>query len=49
MALPSLLVFELVLLDFLRELDAGDHYRRIAESFEPEHRPNPLFHPPTAR
>src|SRR5262245_59887225 len=37
---------ELVLLDLLREFDAGDHPRRIPESFEPGHRPNPLFHSP---
>ena len=35
---------ELLLLDLLREFDAGDHYRRIRESLESQHRADPLFH-----
>jgi hypothetical protein len=35
---------ELALLDLLRQLDAANGDRRVVESFEPQHRPNPLFH-----
>src|SRR5215472_11325350 len=34
------------LLDLLRQLDSADRDPRIVESFEPEHRPDPLFHSP---
>ena len=32
------------LLDFLRQLNSADRDHCILESFEPEHRPDPLFH-----
>jgi hypothetical protein len=37
---------ELALLDLLRQLDSADGDRRVVESFEPEHRPDPLFDSP---
>src|ERR1700693_2547104 len=46
LATPEPPGLELALLDLLRQLDSADGDRRVVESFEPEHRPNPLFHVP---
>src|SRR5580698_6250150 len=45
-ATTKLARLELALLDLFRQLDStnGDH--RVVESFEPQHRPNPLFDSP---
>jgi len=40
---PELAVFELAVLDLLRQLDSANGDSRVVESFEPEHRPNSLF------
>src|SRR5215470_14015359 len=44
--IPELADFELALLDLLRQLDSANGDRRVVESFEPEHRPDPLFDSP---
>ena len=44
--IPELARLELALLNLLRQLDSANGDRRVVESFEPEHRPNPLFHSP---
>ena len=47
--LPSdheLACLELPFLDLLRQLDSADRDHRIFESFEPEHRADPVFHAP---
>src|SRR5207248_6060678 len=43
--MPELACLELALLNLLRQLDSTNSDRRVVESFESEHRPNPLFHP----
>jgi hypothetical protein len=45
-ATTELAGLELALLDLFRQLDSANGYRRVVESFEPEHRPNPLFDSP---
>src|SRR5229473_6462202 len=46
LATPELAGFELTLLDLLGQLDSTNGDRRVVESFEPEHRPDPLFDSP---
>src|SRR5215472_1155017 len=41
--IPELADFELALLDLFRQLDSANGDRCVVESFEPQHRPNPLF------
>src|SRR6516162_11149197 len=41
--IPELADFELALLDLFRQLDSANGDRRVVESFESQHRPNPLF------
>src|SRR5437868_13229897 len=43
--MPELACLELALLNLLRQLDSTNSDRRVVESFESEHWPNPLFHP----
>src|SRR5438105_15956105 len=43
--MPELACLELALLNLLRQLDSTNSDRRVIESFESEHWPNPLFHP----
>src|SRR5437762_11609209 len=43
--MPELACLELALLNLLRQLDSTNSDCRVVESFESEHRPNPLFHP----
>jgi hypothetical protein len=45
-SIPELDGLELALLDLLRQFDSTNGDRRVVESFEPEHRPNPLFDSP---
>src|SRR6516164_1628761 len=40
---PELPCLELTLLDLLRQLDSANGDGRVVESFESQHRPNPLF------
>ena len=40
---PELAGLELTLLDLLRQLDSANGDCRVVESFEPQHRSNPLF------
>jgi len=40
---PELPCLELTLLDLLRQLDSANSDCRVVESFESQHRPNPLF------
>jgi hypothetical protein len=40
---PELSGLELTLLDLLRQLDSANGDCRVVESFESQHRPNPLF------
>src|SRR5215472_5918255 len=42
---PELARIELAFLNLLRQLDSTNRNRRVVESFESEHRLNPLFHP----
>jgi len=44
--IPSLPVLNWRFLIFSAKLDAPNGDRRVVESFEPQHRPNPLFHSP---
>jgi hypothetical protein len=44
--MPELVGLELALLDLLCQLDSANGDRRVVESFEPEHRPSPLFDSP---
>ena len=46
LAAAELASFELALLDILRQLDSTNGNRRVVESFEPEHRPDPQFDSP---
>jgi hypothetical protein len=41
--IPELPCVELTLLDLLRQLDSANGDCRVVESFESQHRPNPLF------
>jgi hypothetical protein len=41
--IPELSCLELTLLDLLRQFDSANSYDRVVESFESQHRPNPLF------
>ena len=43
---PELAGFELALLDLLRQLDSANGDRCVVESFETQHRPDPLFDSP---
>ena len=44
--IPELADFELALLALLRQLDSANSDRRVVESLESPHWPNPLFHSP---
>jgi hypothetical protein len=44
--IPELPCLELTLLDLLRQFDSANRDHRVVESFEPQHRPNPLFDSP---
>ena len=46
LATPELAGLELAFLDLLRQLDSTNDDCRVVESFEPEHRPSPLFDSP---
>jgi hypothetical protein len=45
-AIPELADFEMALIDLLRQLDSANGDRCVDESFEPQHRLDPLFHSP---
>src|SRR5262245_53068011 len=44
--IPELACLELTLFDLFRQFDSTNRDRRVVESFESEHRPNPLFDSP---
>jgi hypothetical protein len=44
--IPELACLELTLFDLFRQFDSANSDRGVVESFESEHRPNPLFDSP---
>src|SRR5580704_12182277 len=46
LAITELVSLELALLDLFRQFDSANGDRRVVESFEPQHRPSPLFDSP---